>query len=294
MAFEMIEREFRARYKRSFYNSPSLQTRQQFSYVLGAGHYICLPQYKIHRRGFDCFLMLLTLHGKGQLTYQGREYELNPNDLFLIDCNQVHLYRTTGEEWDFVWMHFAGGGCPGYYQYISETFGNLIHLGTPNNSSILEADIHSVMGMLEQNVYRLDINSSLLVYQVLNKVINLALNASEPLQVRLESSREIKNAISYITQHYQNPISIEELASQNGFSKYYFIRKFKQYTGSTPYEYLLSHRISVADRLLRSTEMPVEEISYSVGFDSPSNFIKQFKRYMGVTPANYRKMMHLF
>ena len=69
----------------------------------------------------------------------------------------------------------------------------------------------------------------------------------------------------------------------------WFIRNFKEYTGSTPTQYLLSLRISNAQSLLESTSYQVAEIADIVGYSNPLYFSRLFKKQCGVTPTEFRK-----
>ena len=104
------------------------------------------------------------------------------------------------------------------------------------------------------------------------------------------SSDIIEQAVSYINEHFAEPISIESLADEMGLSQYHFIRKFKKETGYTPHEYLNNTRIAAASYLLKLTALPIKEICFQSGFASETVFYNAFKRRMGITPLQYRSL----
>ena len=71
----------------------------------------------------------------------------------------------------------------------------------------------------------------------------------------------------------------------------WFIRNFKEYTGSTPAQYLLSLRISNAQTLLESTSYNITEIANIVGYDNPLYFSRIFKKQIGMSPSEFRKQL---
>lgn len=84
-------------------------------------------------------------------------------------------------------------------------------------------------------------------------------------------------------------LSVETISSALGLSRVQMYRKVKQLTGQSPVEIIRVTRLKKAERLLKTTKMTVSEISYDVGFSSPSYFSKCFKDYFGVQPGEVRE-----
>ncbi len=101
-------------------------------------------------------------------------------------------------------------------------------------------------------------------------------------------NKKIINGISYIHKHYNERISIQEIASVTGYSASYFEEFFKKYTGKTPFEYLIIYRLERAAALLEQTENSVTDIAISCGMPNISYFIRQFKIMYNTTPLKYR------
>lgn len=74
-----------------------------------------------------------------------------------------------------------------------------------------------------------------------------------------------------------------------GFSPPVVIEQFKKYTGKTVVEYLKNIKMNKACELLKDTDMPIIEISNTLGYASLSHFNRVFKECLGITPAAYRK-----
>src|SRR5215469_9875820 len=84
-------------------------------------------------------------------------------------------------------------------------------------------------------------------------------------------------------------IDIDALASIAGLSKTHFSRMFRQTFGSTPYQYVLDLRVSLAANLLRTTDRPLVDVSLEAGFVDQSHLTRLFTKFMGDTPANFRR-----
>lgn len=99
---------------------------------------------------------------------------------------------------------------------------------------------------------------------------------------------KLKTALAYISEHYRNPISIEEIAGVCYYSKSYFMKFFKEATGMGFIQYLNDYRLDIAASLLLETDDNIIDIAACTGFDNLSYFNRSFKRKYGVTPGRYR------
>ncbi|HHW3952742.1 TPA: helix-turn-helix domain-containing protein [Raoultella planticola] len=95
--------------------------------------------------------------------------------------------------------------------------------------------------------------------------------------------------MSWVEAHYANKFSLDELAQALGLSRSYTSRIFRQQTGGSIHEYLLTRRIKRSCDLLRSTSVSMDEIAAEVGFREVTYFITCFRKMMGQTPLQYRK-----
>lgn len=84
-------------------------------------------------------------------------------------------------------------------------------------------------------------------------------------------------------------LSLERLASMAGLSPSHFTRAFRQTTGESPYQYVISSRIARARKLIVGTDMPLGEIAKTVGFSSNSHMTALTRRTLGVTPTDLRR-----
>ena len=109
---------------------------------------------------------------------------------------------------------------------------------------------------------------------------------------RLESVsiRPIRIARQFITQHFSEPITLEDVCTATGFSMSYFSKLFKKETGEGFSKYLVRVRIDKAKELLRDTDTPVAEICGLVGYSDIKHFTGTFKKMTNLNPGQYRKL----
>ncbi|MCK0472012.1 AraC family transcriptional regulator [Halalkalibacter sp. APA_J-10(15)] len=98
----------------------------------------------------------------------------------------------------------------------------------------------------------------------------------------------VKKVIHYIHHHYDCSIKVKDIADSVHLHPSYLHRIFKEYTGISIMDYLLSHRIEKAKDLLKRTDIPITEIADYVGMSSGQYFSTLFKKNVGVSPLQFR------
>ena len=95
---------------------------------------------------------------------------------------------------------------------------------------------------------------------------------------------------NYITEHCTENISVEQLAGIAGFSKFHFVRLFKQFSNMSYHEYLTQKRIAHAEQLLIEPNLSITEVAMRSGFNSLSTFNRIFKAAKNCTPSEYKNL----
>lgn len=108
------------------------------------------------------------------------------------------------------------------------------------------------------------------------------------ISTREDYSRRINIVVEYINNHLAGEMDLETLAGVSNFSPYHFHRIVKAFLGEPIGAFITRMRVETAARLLRYTEMPVQDIAYRVGYDVPSSLSKVFKQFYNISPTDYR------
>ncbi|MFI9244896.1 GlxA family transcriptional regulator [Streptomyces sp. NPDC053086] len=99
----------------------------------------------------------------------------------------------------------------------------------------------------------------------------------------------LAEVLGWAREHLHEPLPVTELARRAMMSKRSFARRFTAATGTTPHAWLRSLRLSRAEELLETTDLPVEEIAHRVGYASAAVLREQFVRRRGIPPRSYRR-----
>lgn len=103
--------------------------------------------------------------------------------------------------------------------------------------------------------------------------------------------KSIVRVIQYIDDNFSKTIKLAELSRLANMSTTKLKNLFKQFTGCTITEYILSKKTDYASHLLADSDLSIEELAKKVGFDTVAGFSTSFKKQTGIPPSEYRKQI---
>jgi AraC family transcriptional regulator len=101
--------------------------------------------------------------------------------------------------------------------------------------------------------------------------------------------RQLRRVKEFVDAQISNDITISDLAAVAGLSQFHFIRAFKDSTGLSPYQYVLSERIGRATGLLSKPDLSIADVALAVGFSDASQLNRVFQKFVGLTPTAFRR-----
>jgi AraC-like DNA-binding protein len=102
-------------------------------------------------------------------------------------------------------------------------------------------------------------------------------------------AKKIGPAVEYVKKHFQEKLTLLDIAGQVALSPSHFCVVFKEVYEMPLFEFIGSVRLKEAARLLHDTELHINEVSARVGYEDPFFFSRIFKRWFGISPVLYRK-----
>ena len=101
-------------------------------------------------------------------------------------------------------------------------------------------------------------------------------------------TQRINKVVAYINNHLDESLDLKTLSEVAALSEFHFHRVFKALKGETIGAHITRLRLEATARLLRYTPLPIEEIAFNIGNETPASLSKAFKNQYGITPSEYR------
>ena len=205
----------------------------------------------------------------------GEEFHLEKDQLLIVFPYDVHSYDVCG----------SNDLCVGLPLEYSKLFLSYMTNKSPStrvlkNKDIVD-DIYKHMQMLSGN------NGEITINGITNYILGRIADNVETYASKNKGGNLITDIISFIDAHYFEDITLELLAKQFGYSKYYFSNLFNEKLKMGISNYVNSVRIYKSLDLLDSHK--ISDVYYKVGFNSPQQYFNHFKKVMKTTPLNYIK-----
>jgi len=239
----------------------------------------------------DNFEFTIPLSHSPKLLIENREFRLPRRNIFPSNPGQFHGPAEAARQHRILVLQMA----PNMLQEIAiSLFFDKGKISFHNSPTPIDVHIESLIEMFidESNnkqagyEFILDNLSSLLGAKILRGLETNLYLREKPLNH--SSKKDINRAIEYLHANINQDFSLTDLAEITGFSKYYFMRMFKNETGKTPYHYYTDIKIEKAMELLKTNKYSITDICFFCGFKDHSHFSKVFKRKTGMTPSSFK------
>ncbi len=252
------------------------------------GYEECIPEHTYGPATRDHYLLHFVHSGKGTYYCDNKSYTLSAGQGFLISPNMITSYRADCEHpWTYSWIGFNGTNAESYLNQMGLSVESPV-FAYRDQSAFMQ--IFSELKTLNRNTVVGQIRMIGYLYMLLALLMENASLLSIQGKAFFSSKEEyIKNAVTYIQTNYSAKISVEEIAGYIGLNRSYFGAIFKEYTNSTPQDFIVDFRVDKAKKLLLNTSLSIGDVARSVGYEDPLTFSKLFKKKVGVSPNTYRK-----
>ena len=242
--------------------------------------------------------LLYQLNGRSDIQIDGEKYQIQNKLLTVIDSRQVHSIHTYSDTSMFICVHISKKLIEKYIPDIDLYRIYCIPDDIPDSQF---PEYLSVCRQMEAllRLYITDkpawqMESEGIILQVLAQLIRHFSRKSAPDEIGLSSAdrtsfNRIRDVITYLEEHFREPISLQDIAGHLSLGREYFCRFFKKNMGMSFLRYLNEVRISHVYRDLEQTDAPIAEIAEKNGFHNQKLFNRTFREVYGCTPSAVRR-----
>jgi len=243
----------------------------------------------------QCVELLYISSGYGIVVVDNQHYTARPGRLFVFPPFRLHKVQVDPSDktpYHRTTMHIAQSVVESALSTFPRHQARFAALAASNlPAQIYDLSTHApfIERILEQ-FQRLEDNAQTEACEVAFLVMQLMTCLPEQPQPYPPRQQTVASRImSWVEAHYARKFSLDRLAHDLGLSRSYTSRIFRQQTGGSIHEYLLTRRIKSSCDLLRYSDEPVDAIALAVGFSEVTYFITCFKKMMRQTPLQYRR-----
>lgn len=239
--------------------------------------------------------ILYPLNGAADITIENKKYSLPNKQIMVIESCEVHSTYAHSSLSMFLCIHVSKKQLQSLSPDIELRRIRCLPSIIPSD---LFPDYLEICRLMEQmtRLYIQDapafqLEAEGIILQVLARLIRCFSVGISPRLSDGDSaqSERIRQVISYVEEHFCEPVSLTDIASHIGLGKESFCRFFKKNMGISFLQYLSEVRLAHIYQCLVKTDLPVAEIAEKNGFTNQKLFNQSFKKLYGCTPSAVRK-----
>ncbi len=258
-------------------------------------------EYFVHSHDFSELVVIL--QGSAVHIIEGREYPVTAGQVFLIHSGVSHGYKNVGGI-EYINVMFQPEQLlqlselrllPGFQAlfYIEPFYRkemNFKGMLTLNEAQLREAtkllDLILTEYELQPQGYRLMIRSYFTaLVGLLSRYYQIGSGAEDNKALR------IGEAVTYIEEHFLQPITLQAMADKAYLSTRQFQRVFTRNYHTTPMDYVIRKRLDYSCTLLRHPNLSISQVALESGFRDQNYYARQFRKVYNCTPSEYREKL---
>lgn len=233
------------------------------------------------------YILIYCVEGSGWFEIEGVRQKVNPEHFFILPKGKAHSYGCSSTNpWTIYWLHFDGEKAG----FFSEGLDKPMMVSPQKNSRIEDRLqlFEEIFATLKNGYSKNNLDYSISsLFHFLGSLKFLGAYR-ESIFNNQTPHDETDDAIHFMRENIHKRITLTEISNHVGFSESHFSTLFRKKTGFSPLNYLTQLKIQQACHFLDFSDMKINQISMSIGFDDPFYFSRIFTKTMGVSPSEYR------
>ncbi len=267
--------------------TPTEFAKRNLNYLQEVGTLRVLRVHTSKRSQLSSYLFFMVLKGSGTFTANGNLYSIKEGDCVFIDCMIEYSHTSSEDLWELKWVHFNSEFMPNIYEKYCNRGGKFVFRPSRKSFALLSNIISDIQDTANSTSYIRDMEINEKLTSLLTEIMRNSWNP-ERKENFSKKRKDLVNIREYIDINFAENISLNSLSRKFFINKFYLTRLFKEQYGITINKYQTQVRITNAKKLLRFTDLSIEQISDKCGYNDANFFIRVFKNAEGMTPGEFR------
>lgn len=284
-SFKNPKKSFKKSASQDFlYKSPFTHKMGDVLFVESIGVTQPMPSYRVERyrtgtKRFGIYVFEYVYSGKGYIECEGIKYSVGAGDLYFLNNNTSHIYYSDPDEpYRKIWINVRGSLITKLLEAYSVTSPVVV---LPINA---REQLEEICGIFAEQC---ELDSKLeRTALCLHKIIARMGKGLREQEVTIDLPQRLK---MYIDNREDFSLTVEQLAEKFHLNSNYTTSVFKRKYGTTPKQYMLERKMTLAKQLLANKNCEIKEIAATLAFSSVYHFSNTFKRLTGQTPSEFRR-----
>ncbi len=253
---------------------------------------------KYHKH-IDYELVLLT-EGACEVKVSGTTAQFTAGDILMVGSHLPHATWSLGGECQGCFVLFRSELFPSHVTNIPE-YRAISRLLDKSNAGLIfrsrdAQDLEQYREMfmaVHESDHIKRVCNLLILMELLGNKMSRGLGVSSLCRSIHDDDiyAAVKSCERYLRAHFSEYITLAQICDAAGANPSTLSRAFHHQTGESIFHYLIRLRIEAAAKLIRSTDLPITEISYRCGFETFPHFFRKFKEATKMAPSEYREKM---
>ncbi|MDP4098355.1 AraC family transcriptional regulator [Paenibacillus sp. P96] len=249
------------------------------------GKEACAPHHSFGPGIRDIYKVHFVHSGQGIVRTGNRTFEVYPGQGFLsFPDTRIYYQADARNPWTYSWIAFQGKQAA---EILSRTAISKDQPVFPMDVMLMPKLYDTLVQLQEQSPSG-DLRAQMALLDFLSTLIETFPERSAEQVRRTTQMEYIHRSLEFLHAHYNEQISIGQLAALLGLDRKYVSALFKKELGLPPQQYLLQYRMKRACEMLREGDYTVSEVAYAVGYQDIPLFSKMFKKTIGLSPKAYQ------
>ena len=244
------------------------------------------------------FMMYYFIQASGNIKIEGKHYTINDGDIIILNPQEMFCCSIDANKYhERIVVHIEEKLIKNFPKECSSLYAAFLNRekGVSNKISadiVTKNNLHTLVKEALAFAQKEEATAEILTLCKITELLSVLCDISEKgiaeKTISTTGNPMVNKILDYLNNHFTKEITLDTISQNFGVDKSYLSHLFKEYVGTSVWNYVIFRRISFFNGLINKG-MNIEEASIRSGFNNYSNFFRLYKKHTGITPIEYKK-----